>query len=261
MNESSESVSGLWDYLPRSFETTSPTYAKPPQVASSCGRIGLDGSCLSEGHERQPTVLDHQDEILDCRLEHAALVARQLRLQAAEQEANREQIQVQQRLTALREEVLQEQKRQDFLQAALQRAQAGGAAMQLASAMTSQRQEAAVAAQNQLLAGKPLLSSLRRECQDRQMRFQQFSRPGRGKEDGDEDIRALRAELHEIRSELAAEQARGARISLHTQALEKEKRSLQAKTTDAMSELQMQFEELVGDSRDGAPLTGDTRLR
>ncbi|CAE7692615.1 unnamed protein product [Symbiodinium pilosum] len=156
---------GLMDYLPRSRDqaNSSPSQQIPEVISPMAGQISLFGSYASEGPAKLDVSMDRQDEVLDCRLEHAALVARQLRLQAAEQEASREAITVQLRLAALREEVLQEQKRQEFLQAALQRAQAGGAALQMASAMTCQRQEAALGARSQLLAGKPLVSSL--ECQ------------------------------------------------------------------------------------------------
>ncbi|CAE7176774.1 caskin2, partial [Symbiodinium microadriaticum] len=184
-----------------------------------------------------------------------SLAARQRRLQDAELEATREETQVQLRLTAFREEVLQEKKRQAFLQAALERAQAGGQAMRIASTMTSQRQEVVVGAQNQLLAGKALLSSLLREYQGRQMQEAKVSHPADSNQSGpDDDLRALQAELREIQLEMAAEQARATRINQQTEVLETEKRSLQAKSrsADAMSELQMQIQELaVGDPEVG----------
>eukprot|EP00439_Symbiodinium_sp_Y106_P019552 s2721_g2.t1 len=268
MNEESPSL-GLLGYLPRpdlgepgsanvatsDARVTSPTFRTSPKQATLSTELDPSGSCISEGHAGLPAWIDQAEE-LDCRLEHAALVARQRRLQDAELEATREETQEQLRLAACREEVLQEKKRQAFLQAALERAQAGGQALRIASTMTSQRQEVVVEAQNQLLAGKALLSSLLREYQARQMQEGKVSRPGNKLSGPDDDLRALQAELQEIRSEMAAEQVRAARINRQTQVLETEKRSLQGKaadrSADAMSELQMQIQELaVGDSEVG----------
>ncbi|CAE7650816.1 CASKIN2 [Symbiodinium sp. CCMP2456] len=269
MHEESPSL-GLLGYLPRpdpvepgsahvatsDARVTSPTFRTNLAQAAESTSFDPSGSCMSEGHAGLPAWID-QAEVLDCRLEHAALVARQRRLQDAELEATREETQVQLRLAAFREEVLQEKKRQAFLQAALERAQAGGQAMRIASTMTSQRQEVVVEAQNQLLAGKALLSSLLREYQGRQMQEAKVSRPADSNisnPSGPDDLRALQAELQEIQMEMAAEQARATRINQQTQVLETEKRSLQAKSrsADAMSELQMQIQELaVGDPEVG----------
>ncbi|CAE7631725.1 CASKIN2 [Symbiodinium necroappetens] len=218
MHEESPSL-GLLGYLPRpdpvepgsanvaasDARVTSPTFRTKLAQAAESTPFDPSGSCMSEGHAGLPAWID---QVLDCRLEHAALVARQRRLQDAELEATREETQVQLRLTAFREEVLQEKKRQAFLQAALERAQAGGQAMRIASTMTSQRQEVVVGAQNQLLAGKALLSSLLREYQGRQMQEAKVSHPADSNQSGpDDDLRALQAELREIQLEMAAEQA------------------------------------------------------
>ncbi|CAJ1351443.1 unnamed protein product [Effrenium voratum] len=147
--------------------------------------------------------------------------ARQLRLEAAEDEVRREEGHATARLEALRLEVLEERRRQDFLKALLERARAGGAAVHFALMMTSQRQEAKVVAQQELMLGQPVLSSLqdlqeRRPLSEQQVPLNVCS-----------ELSTLRSELEKVQLELATEKAQGDRISKQTEALEETKRSLE----------------------------------
>ena len=158
--------------------------------------------------------------------EQAALMARQMRLQHAEEEARKEEAEESLRIKSLKDELLGEEQRQSFLRAVLERAEAGGAASRLARNVAQQRHEAAMRAHGQLLLGQPVLSSLLKEFEERQV--EDVAQGSSGSPFNEEQgLQELRSQLEVIQLELAQEEARGEQLSLRTQTLEAERNWLQ----------------------------------